>query len=642
MEGGFLNQKGSGGRRGVKEKNKDVAAKDGVSPSGETVVKEKQSSLVDTSIPTAEMDKLSSLDDTTVLRSFPPLSKSVTTTADNALWINTLELKKLMNFFRSRKFSVIWSIGLLRVCKSINILFVCEDGLAIEWNSKNLIELLQRESDEFVLNNEGDKNDSGVISLKCDLTIKVHNETRANWLINFIETIETDVRKTTIDMIRGGVLDLIVGLVNLTSGFNEGGCFTNRPRLLKNFLKSLTAMAYSSSSLSEGRSSYARVMIELQADVELKDNIVVCACCKVFGHVHEECPKNIDAGATKNLKKTSHTPKGISVGQKMGFKPKQVFQPIFKKSTANTSGKKVNNSDSTKVVSKSNPFEVLTSVDNDADLGTNGAISNSVDRGTNNVSSSNTPIGENIDKIEQQIYEGKLRFVDDDWNPLVPTPIMESDKEVEVVFNETANLRISTSGKNGSNKGYGTNSLLKQWWDSYLNNDDYDPYDDDMYENHDMSEHLQSICDDIDIMVLDAMISLPTCTGEAAKHYENHANQIKLMHFLMGLDDVYQPIRSNILTREPLPLVKTAFAVVSREESHQNVTSIGNASKAPSIIAFAAKDLNHKNFFDIEWRNPKRPDDEGRVPSNDDGTDSSFPIKNDDESGATSIRECTP
>nr|GEV05280.1 hypothetical protein [Tanacetum cinerariifolium] len=59
---------------------------DGVSPSGDTVVKEKQSSLVDTSIPTAEMDKLSSLDDTTVLRSFSPLSTSVITTAGNALW----------------------------------------------------------------------------------------------------------------------------------------------------------------------------------------------------------------------------------------------------------------------------------------------------------------------------------------------------------------------------------------------------------------------------------------------------------------------------------------------------------------------------------------------------------------------------
>nr|GFB25982.1 ribonuclease H-like domain-containing protein [Tanacetum cinerariifolium] len=33
----------------------------------------------------------------------------------------------------------------------------------------------------------------------------------------------------------------------------------------------------------------------------------------------------------------------------------------------------------------------------------------------------------------------------------------------------------------------------------FHDNDDYDPYDDDMYENHDLSEHLQSICDDLDI-----------------------------------------------------------------------------------------------------------------------------------------------
>nr|GEW32669.1 hypothetical protein [Tanacetum cinerariifolium] len=90
------------------------------------------------------------------------------------------------------------------------------------------------------------------------------------------------------------------------------------------------------------------------------------------------------------------------------------------------------------------------------------------------------------------------------------------------------------------------------------------------------------------------MINLPACTCEAAKHYENHANLIKLMQFLMGLDDVYQPIRSNILTREPLPLVKTAFAVVSEEKSHRNV-SIGSTSKPPSATAFAAKVFDNKN-----------------------------------------------
>ncbi|GKF84242.1 hypothetical protein Tco_0249140, partial [Tanacetum coccineum] len=156
--------------------------------------------------------------------------------------------------------------------------------------------------------------------------------------------------------------------------------------------------------------------------------------------------KNSGDGAIKNLKKTSQTSKGI----------------LF-----------------TKEVSKSNPFEVLTSIDDDVDLGMNEGISNLADKGTINFSSSNTPIGEKIDKIERQICEGKVRFVDDDGNPLVPTGIVDSDSEVEAVFDETANLRISKSGNEVSDKSYGANSLLEQWRDSNSDDDDYDPYDDD-------------------------------------------------------------------------------------------------------------------------------------------------------------------
>ncbi|GJR54707.1 reverse transcriptase domain-containing protein [Tanacetum coccineum] len=103
--------------------------------------------------------------------------------------------------------------------------------------------------------------------------------------------------------------------------------------------------------------------------------------------------------------------------------------------------------------------------------------------------------------VKQPASIGKIRLLDNDGNPLVPTGIMENDSEVVVVFDETANLRISTSGKDGSDKGYGTNSLLEQWKDSYPDNDDYDMHDDDMYENHNLPEHLQSICDDLDITV---------------------------------------------------------------------------------------------------------------------------------------------
>ncbi|GJW89249.1 WAT1-related protein isoform X1 [Tanacetum coccineum] len=86
--------------------------------------------------------------------------------------------------------SVSWVCDLVSDENQESIHFV-KYGLAIEWNSEDLTELLEGESDEFVLNHEGDKNDAGVISLKSDLTIKVQNKTRDNWLINFVETIET-------------------------------------------------------------------------------------------------------------------------------------------------------------------------------------------------------------------------------------------------------------------------------------------------------------------------------------------------------------------------------------------------------------------------------------------------------------------
>ncbi|GJW77467.1 putative reverse transcriptase domain-containing protein [Tanacetum coccineum] len=214
-----------------------------------------------------------------------------------------------------------------------------------------------------------------------------------------------------------------------------------------------------------GRSSYARVMIDLRADVELKDNI-------------EECPKNIGTGEMKNLKKTSQTPKGFLVGQKMGFKPtKQVYQPVSKNPTANTTVNKKKNVDPTKELSKSNPFDVLTSVKNDVELGTNGGTSNLASHVTNS---------------------RKVTLVDDDGKPLKKVASScdyDSEDEVASVDNDMAKFLAKKDG-------YGTQSLLEQWTDSYKNGDyEYYPYDDDMYEGQDISEELHAICDKLDITI---------------------------------------------------------------------------------------------------------------------------------------------
>ncbi|KAJ0470754.1 putative RNA-directed DNA polymerase [Helianthus annuus] len=82
----------------------------------------------------------------------------------------------------------------------------------------------------------------------------------------------------------------------------------------------------------------------------------------------------------------------------------------------------------------------------------------------------------------------------------------------------------------------------------------------------------------------DAMLHLPTCSCQAAKEFNDFSTLIKLMQFLMGLDDVYQSVRTNLLTREPLPSVKVAFSIISREESHR-MSSTGSKVQSVSFVS---------------------------------------------------------
>ncbi|GJX42566.1 reverse transcriptase domain-containing protein [Tanacetum coccineum] len=58
----------------------------------------------------------------------------------------------------------------------------------------------------------------------------------------------------------------------------------------------------------------------------LSNDLASCACYKVFGHIQEECPKNIGAGETKNLKKPSETPRGVLVGPKSAEQWKETYE----------------------------------------------------------------------------------------------------------------------------------------------------------------------------------------------------------------------------------------------------------------------------------------------------------------------------
>ncbi|GJZ43393.1 hypothetical protein Tco_0590648 [Tanacetum coccineum] len=99
---------------------------------------------------------------------------------------------------------------------------------------------------------------------------------------------------------------------------------------------------------------------------------------------------------------------------------------------------------------------------------------------------------------------------------------------------------------------------------------------------------LESFQEDSKYEHYDAMIELPKCVCNASEGFKKHNQLLKLMQFLMGLDDSYMQIRSSILSREVLPDVRSACATISSKESHRvAVGSIAGSSQRNQASAFA-------------------------------------------------------
>nr|GEW99095.1 putative reverse transcriptase, RNA-dependent DNA polymerase, Gag-polypeptide of LTR copia-type [Tanacetum cinerariifolium] len=91
----------------------------------------------------------------------------------------------------------------------------------------------------------------------------------------------------------------------------------------------------------------------------------------------------------------------------------------------------------------------------------------------------------------------------------------------------------------------------------------------------------------------DALTKLPACTCDANEELALHNQLMKLMQFLMGLDDYYQSVRSVLLTRDPLPDIKDAYTIVFREESHRGILEPSNVTESKiNATSFATKGFN--------------------------------------------------
>nr|GEY01241.1 hypothetical protein [Tanacetum cinerariifolium] len=210
-------------------------------------------------------------------------------------------------------------------------------------------------------------------------------------------------------------------------------------------------------------------LIEVRADMELKDNIMVVMSKLVRGGI-DECPKNIDSDVVKNIKKHGQAASGIPVGHKVVFKAvKQVHRHVSKMNNGNASGNEKKYVKPTIEISNLNPFDVLNSVENDVDLGINDGTSNldsnkAISSGSSfwivEASSTNTtPINDKIDKYGKLIIDRKESLVDDEDKPLKKVAYpddQDSEDEVDLVDNDM--VRFLALKK----VGFGTNSLIEQ------------------------------------------------------------------------------------------------------------------------------------------------------------------------------------
>ncbi|GKA20303.1 NADH-plastoquinone oxidoreductase subunit 2 [Tanacetum coccineum] len=88
----------------------------------------------------------------------------------------------------------------------------------------------------------------------------------------------------------------------------------------------------------------------------------------------------------------------------------------------------------------------------------------------------------------------------------------------------------------------------------------------------------------------DALVQLHRCTCHADDDFKKHNQLMKLMQFLMGLNDTYMQTRSNILSREPLSDVRGAYAIGMKRISEKRTKNQAKTTK-PST----------------EWKSVKKP-----------------------------------
>lgn len=91
----------------------------------------------------------------------------------------------------------------------------------------------------------------------------------------------------------------------------------------------------------------------------------------------------------------------------------------------------------------------------------------------------------------------------------------------------------------------------------------------------------------------EAICALPNCGCDLFNDHVDHSNNLKLFQFIMGLDETYATIRSNLLMRKPLPSLNEAYNALNQEESQCEIVGLLTVNSNASVSSYTSCNSNY-------------------------------------------------
>ncbi|XP_011079193.1 uncharacterized protein LOC105162772 [Sesamum indicum] len=87
---------------------------------------------------------------------------------------------------------------------------------------------------------------------------------------------------------------------------------------------------------------------------------------------------------------------------------------------------------------------------------------------------------------------------------------------------------------------------------------------------------------------LNTLDPLPVCSCDASKKMSEKNASYQLIQFLMGLNDIYDHVKNQILLMDPLPTAAKAYSMVHKVEKQRELNSEGTELESEGVMAVQA------------------------------------------------------